>query len=222
LLGLASAAGPQSTDLAMADKSHWERVYADRADDAFSWFQRHPLRSLSLIAASGVDSDAAIIDVGGGASRLTAELLSQGFVDLWVLDIAVTALAVARKQLGASADRVHWIEEDVTRVDLPPARFDIWHDRAVFHFLTDPRERAAYVGAALRAVKPGGYLIIAAFAEDGPERCSGLPVARYDAASLASQFGDGCSLLRTEEEIHLTPAGKEQHFRYCLLRRQAP
>jgi ubiquinone/menaquinone biosynthesis C-methylase UbiE len=215
----APAAAPHAIDLPMADKSHWDCVYADRADDALSWFQQHPRRSLALIAASGVGSDAAIIDVGGGASHLTADLLSEGFADLWVLDISATALAASRTRLGAYADRVHWIEADVTQVDLPPARFDIWHDRAVFHFLTEPADCAAYAAAALCAVKPGGHLIIATFAEDGPEQCSGLPVARYDAASLASQFGDGCSLVHTAKEAHLTPAGKEQQFRYCLLRR---
>jgi ubiquinone/menaquinone biosynthesis C-methylase UbiE len=203
----------------VSDKSHWDRVYDDRAEDALSWFQQHPVRSLALVDASGVGPDASIIDVGGGASSFVADLLSRGFSDLWLLDISAAALAAARNRLGADADRIHWMEADVIRVDLPPANFDIWHDRAVFHFLTKPAEQAAYVEKACATVKPGGHLIIATFAEDGPERCSGLPVARYDAASLRAQFAHCCELLHTDKEVHRTPAGKLQQFRYFLLKR---
>jgi ubiquinone/menaquinone biosynthesis C-methylase UbiE len=203
----------------MTDKSRWDRIYKDTSSDALSWFQQHAERSLALITASDVGADATIIDVGGGASGLTADLMKRGFSDLWVLDISATALAGARARLGADAARIHWVEADVTRVELPPAHFDIWHDRAVFHFLTEPSARAAYVEKACGAVKPGGHLIIATFAEDGPERCSGLPVARYDAASLKAQFVDCCELLDTEKEVHSTPAGKQQQFRYFLLKR---
>ena len=206
----------------MSDKAHWDRVYAERADDALSWYQRHAVRSLALIAATGVGPDGAIIDVGGGASGLAADLLARGYSDLWLLDISATALDAARKRLGADAARIRWVEADVTRAELPFGYFDVWHDRAVFHFLIDPAERAAYVATALRAVKPGGHLIIATFAEDGPQRCSGLPVARYDAQSLHAQFGETCELLHTEREAHRTPAGQIQQFRYCHLRRNAP
>lgn len=204
----------------MTDKSHWDRIYKDTSSDALSWFQQHSERSLALITASDVGADATIIDVGGGASGLAADLLKRGFSDLWVLDISATALAAARARLGADAARIHWVEADVTRVELPPAHFDIWHDRAVFHFLTEPSTRAAYVEKACAAVKPGGHLIIATFAENGPERCSGLPVARYDSVSMQSQFADCCELLRSEKEAHTTPAGRLQQFRYCLLHRK--
>lgn len=204
----------------MTDKSHWDRIYKDTSSDALSWFQQHSERSLALITASDVGADATIIDVGGGASNLAADLLKRGFSDLWVLDISATALAAARARLGADAARIHWVEADVTRVELPPAHFDIWHDRAVFHFLTEPSTRAAYVEKACAAVKPGGHLIIATFAENGPERCSGLPVARYDSVSMQSQFADCCELLRSEKEAHTTPAGRLQQFRYCLLHRK--
>ena len=206
----------------MPDKAHWDRVYAARADDALSWYQARAERSLALIEASGVGQRGAIIDVGGGASSLTADLLHDGYSDLWLLDISATALAAARQRLGADAAHIHWVEADVIRAELPPGYFDIWHDRAVFHFLTDPAERKAYVTAALRALKPGGHIIIATFAEDGPERCSGLPVARYDAPTLHAQFGAACALLHTEREVHRTPAGQLQQFRYCHLRCKAP
>jgi SAM-dependent methyltransferase len=203
----------------MSDKAHWEKVYADRASDAQSWFQRYPARSLELIASRGADRDAVIIDVGGGASGLTGELLRLGYSELWVLDISAAALTTASQNLGEGASRVHWVEADVTRARLPSGHYDIWHDRAVFHFLVTPADRQAYVSIALRAIKPGGLLIMATFAEDGPERCSGLPVARYDAVALAAQFGDACKLLRTEKEVHRAPEGKSQSFRYCVLRR---
>ena len=205
----------------MADKVHWEGIYRGRADDALSWYQRHAFRSLALIAASGVGRDAEIIDVGGGASSLAADLLHKGYAHLWVLDISPAALAAARKRLGDEAARIHWVEADVTRAQLPAAHFDIWHDRAVFHFLTEPAARAAYVAQACAAVKPGGHAIIATFAEDGPEQCSGLPVVRYDAPSLHAQFGDAWELLHTEKESHRTPTGGLQQFRYCHLRRLA-
>jgi len=178
------------------DKLHWGRIYKDRADNALSWFQQHSLRSLALVDAGGLGPDATIIDVGGGASRFIADLLSRGFSDLWLLEISATALAAARASLGADAALIQWVEADVTRVALPPAYFDIWHDRAVFHFLTEPEARAAYLETACAAVKPGGHLIIATFAQDGPQKCSGLPVARYDAASLQAQFADCCAWRR--------------------------
>ena len=203
----------------MADKTHWDQVYAAKTDDALSWYQAHAWRSLALIEGSGVDRDAAIIDVGGGASTLAADLLDRGYANLWVLDISPAALAAARTRIGKDAARIHWVEADVTRAVLPPAHFMIWHDRAVFHFLTEAAARAAYVAKARATVKPGGHVIIATFAEDGPEQCSGLPVVRYDAPSLHAQFGDAWELLHTEREAHRTPAGGLQQFRYCHLRR---
>ena len=202
----------------MTDKAHWDRIYTGKADDALSWYQRHAERSLALIGATGLGRDAAIIDVGGGASTLTADLLHRGYSNLWVLDISAAALDAARKRLGEDAANVHWVEADVMQVELPAGYFDIWHDRAVFHFLTTPDRLAAYVAQASAAVKPGGHLVIATFAEDGPEQCSGLPVARYDAETLHAQFGAAWELLHTEKEAHRTPAGELQQFRYCHLR----
>jgi ubiquinone/menaquinone biosynthesis C-methylase UbiE len=203
----------------VSDKSHWDGVYSDRAGDALSWYQAYPERSLELIRDCGIGTDAGIIDVGGGTSGLAFELLRQGFSGLWVLDISAAALAAARNRLGADAARVQWVEADITRAQLPAAQFDVWHDRAVFHFFTDPAQQAAYVEKASAAVKPGGHLVISTFDADGPEQCSGLPVARYDVASLQSRFVGRFELMRSEREEHRTPAGKLQRFRYFVLRR---
>ena len=205
----------------MASKAHWEQVYAGKAVNQVSWFQAHPEYSLRLIHATGLDRDAAIIDVGGGASTLVDDLLADGYRDLTVLDLSGTALASARARLGEPAAAVHWIEADITQIELPDRRYDLWHDRAVFHFLTEAREREVYVRTVLRAVKPGGHVIVASFAEDGPERCSGLPIVRYRPDSLHAEFGDAFTLLRHETEAHQTPAGKVQQFVYCYCRKTA-
>ena len=205
----------------MPAKDHWDTVYSTRPDDAVSWFQAHAEQSLRLIAAAGLQHSAAIIDVGGGASTLVDDLLHQGFEHLSVLDLSAAALSVARARLGARAAEVQWIEGDITRVELPVHAYDLWHDRAVFHFLTDPLQRQAYVDAVMRAVKPGGHVIVATFAKDGPLECSGLTVARYDAAELHAQFGAALTLVRHENETHLTPAGVAQKFVYCHFRKGA-
>lgn len=205
----------------MISKEHWEKVYASKPADGVSWFQEHANRSINLIRATGAGKEAAIIDVGGGASTLVDDLLADGYRALSVLDLSGAALAVARQRLGARADAVSWIEADVTSAELPPLGYDVWHDRAVFHFLTSAEERAAYVAAVLRAVKPGGHVIVATFAEDGPTRCSDLPVVRYDAASLHGEFGAPFALLRHEKEEHHTPGGKVQNFVYCFCRKIA-
>jgi SAM-dependent methyltransferase len=203
----------------MQSRSHWERVYATRSPQSVSWYQPHALESLRLIRETGLPKSAAIIDVGGGASALVDDLLHDGFTDLTVLDMSSTALAATRERLGDDARRVQWIARDATAADLPPQRYDLWHDRAVFHFLTHADERAAYVAAVLRAVKPGGHVIVGSFAEDGPTECSGLPVMRYSADSLHAEFGAPFTLLRHEREEHHTPAGKVQHFIWCWCRR---
>ncbi|MFH1816062.1 MAG: class I SAM-dependent methyltransferase [Pseudomonadota bacterium] len=202
-------------------KKHWEDVYASKAPDSVSWFQPHAQHSLDLIARAGIGLDAAIIDVGGGASTLVDDLLARGHTDLSVLDLSATALHAAQARLGDAAARVKWIEADITTVELPPRRFDLWHDRAVFHFLTDSAQRDAYVATVLRAVKPGGHVIVAAFAEDGPERCSGLQVMRYGANALHAQFGARFELLEHSREVHHTPTGVVQQFVYCFCRRSA-
>ena len=205
----------------MPDKAHWENVYGTRATDSVSWFQPHAERSLKLIRALGVTTEARILDVGGGASVLVDDLLDSGFMNLAVLDISGAALAAARTRLGVRAAAVTWHEADVTRAELPRHSVDVWHDRAVFHFLTTPEQREAYVRQVLHAMRPGGFVIVATFAEDGPTECSGLPVIRYDAAHLHGEFGTPFELLGHEHEEHQTPAGKLQSFLYCYCRRAA-
>lgn len=203
----------------MQSKSHWEKVYGSKATDAVSWFQEHAERSLQLIEQTGVDHSAAIIDVGGGASVLVDDLLDHGYTNLTVLDLSGAALAKARARLGERGEQVRWIESDVTTAPLAPHSIDVWHDRAVFHFLTDQTDRQAYVAQVMRAVKPGGFVIVATFAEDGPTQCSGLPVRRYRADELHAEFGGGFELLRHEKEAHQTPGGKVQSFVYCYCRK---
>ena len=203
----------------MQTKEHWEKVYTTKATDAMSWFQPHAELSLDLVKTTGAGKDAAIIDVGGGASTLVDDLLAEGYSDLSVLDLSAAALAAARQRLGGNEEKVCWIEGDITLVDLPTRRYDIWHDRAVFHFLTTQRERDAYVRKVYYSVKPGGHVIIATFAEDGPLQCSGLPVMRYRADELHDEFGDAFTLLRHQKEAHHTPAGAVQQFVYCYCRR---
>ena len=203
----------------MQDKSHWESIYGTRSAEAVSWYQRHAARSLEMIRAAAPDLASPIIDVGGGASVLVDELLTAGYTDLTVMDLAGTALAVARSRLGARADEVHWLEADVRQVALPAAHYALWHDRAVFHFLTEPGDGAAYVAQVERSVRSGGHVLVATFAEDGPTRCSGLPVARYSAAALHDAFGPAFELVSTAREEHLTPAGAAQAFTFCLCRR---
>lgn len=203
----------------MPAKEHWEQVYSTKPADQVSWFQVHAARSLRLIHETGVPLGASIIDVGGGASTLVDDLLHAGYQSLTVLDMSGVALAAAQARVGSSARRVRWIEADITDAALPADAYDVWHDRAVFHFLTSAQDRRAYVEAALRAVKPGGHVILATFAEGGPTQCSGLPVMRYSAASLQAEFGSPFVLLRHEQEEHQTPSGNIQKFVYCHFRK---
>jgi 2-polyprenyl-3-methyl-5-hydroxy-6-metoxy-1,4-benzoquinol methylase len=193
---------------------HWEAVYSNKATDQVSWFQPHAASSLRLIAES-VGTDANIIDVGGGASVLVDDLLDAGYRNLTVLDLAQSALAVSQARLGERAQSVQWRVGDVTQVELPVAQYDVWHDRAVFHFLTDPDDRARYVAQVLKSVKPGGRVIVATFGPGGPLQCSGLDVVRYAPDALHAEFGAPFRLLKHETEIHHTPTGKEQEFVYC-------
>lgn len=202
----------------MQRKEHWERVYSTRQITEVSWFQEHAVRSLRLIEATAVPKSAAIIDVGGGASVLADDLLQAGYSNVTVLDLSRAALQAAQNRLGARAARVAWLEGDITTIRLPAHAFDVWHDRAVFHFLTTAEQRQAYVRQVLCAVKPGGHVIVSTFAEDGPLQCSGLPVMRYSAAGLHAEFGSPFELLRHEKEEHLTPTGRTQNFVYCYCR----
>lgn len=199
----------------MVDRhQHWEGVYRNKAVDEVSWFQPHAASSLRLIEGCA-DKDAHIIDVGGGASVLVDGLLDAGYRNLTVLDLAEAALAASRTRLGVRAQSVQWIAGDITQVALPAAHYDVWHDRAVFHFLTDPADRARYVEQVLKSVKPGGHVIVAAFGPGGPLQCSGLDVVRYTPDALHAEFGAPFHVLGHETEIHQTPAGKEQEFVYC-------
>jgi 2-polyprenyl-3-methyl-5-hydroxy-6-metoxy-1,4-benzoquinol methylase len=202
----------------MQPKSHWEKVYSSKASTAVSWFQEHAERSLQLIRDTGVARSGAIIDVGGGASTLVDDLLNDAYSDLTVLDLSGCALAAAQTRLGTASQRVKWLEANIIEVRLPIHAYDIWHDRAVYHFLTSPLEREAYVQAVQHTVKPGGHVIVATFAPDGPSQCSGLPVMRYSASQLHAQFGKPFTLVRHEREVHQTPAGAVQSFVYCYCR----
>lgn len=202
----------------MDSKGHWENVYTAKTPDSVSWFQPHAAKSLNLIRSLCIDKSANIIDVGGGASTLVDDLLNEGYAHLSVLDLSAAALSIARSRLGEAASQVKWLQADVTQLEIETHSVDVWHDRAVFHFLTTQMDRDRYVASVLKAVKPGGYVIVATFAEDGPEQCSGLPVRRYAANQLHSQFGAPFELLGHEKETHKTPFGTEQSFIYCYCR----
>lgn len=203
----------------MQSKSHWEEVYSHKADTAMSWFQPHAETSLRLVEQLVLAPVDPIIDVGGGASHLVDELLLRSYEDVSVLDISATALAIARKRLGEDAKRVHWLAGDILQVELPPQHFALWHDRAVFHFLTGQQDRQRYVQRLLQALRPDGRAIIATFADDGPTQCSGLPVMRYNADQLAAELGPQFHLLQHERQTHITPAGKEQRFLFAVFQR---
>lgn len=199
--------------------SHWDHIYTTKTAREVSWFEETPGVSLRLLDDAGMTTSSCIIDIGGGASTLVDSLLARGLGCVAVLDVSAEALAQARTRLGADAERVQWIAADVTAEWEVTAR-DLWHDRAVFHFLTAAGDRAAYVRAMLRTLRPGGSAIIATFAADGPERCSGLPVLRYSPDQLASELGRAFELAASERHIHQTPWGAPQAFQYSRLRRQ--
>lgn len=205
----------------MKEKEHWENVYTNKKSNEVSWFQEHAHRSLKLIQDANLPKTSAIIDVGGGASTLVDDLLDRGYRNLTVLDLSGAALATAKSRLGERAIQVQWIEANILKADLTAQTYDVWHDRAVFHFLTTVEERNTYVETVFKAVKPGGLVIVATFAEDGPTKCSGLPVMRYSAHDLHAEFGAAFQLIHQEKESHLTPGGNEQKFVYCLCRRMA-
>lgn len=204
--------------MASEREEHWNDIYTRKREDEVSWYQPEAAISLDLVARCALPAPAKILDVGGGASRLVDGLLDRGFEDVSVLDVSAAALAKSRERLGERAARVRWIVADVTTFD-PPERFDLWHDRAVYHFLTASEDRAAYARSLERAVAPGGHVIVGTFALDGPERCSGLPIVRYDAATLAASLGASFSLVESVRHEHTTPAGKVQAFTFVRLAR---
>ena len=204
----------------MTDKQqHWETVYRTKAPDAVSWYRSHLDTSLALIERAAPDRNTAVLDVGGGASTLVDDLLARGYRDLSVLDISAAALNVARERLGEAADKVTWLAADLLDAPLPQARYELWHDRAVFHFLTEAEQRACYLRQLTRALKPGGHAVLATFGPQGPLKCSGLDTVRYDAGELARVLGDGFALVDSTLEFHATPFGTTQPFLYALFRR---
>jgi len=202
----------------MTTKAHWDHVYETRAVDEVSWYRPHLEVSLRLVEQATPDAGGAVIDVGGGEATLVDDLVARGYRDLTVLDISAAAIEVAKGRLGPAGASVHWIAGDITEVELESARYDVWHDRAVFHFLTDADDRAAYVRQVGRAVRPGGHVIVGTFGPDGPEKCSGLDVVRYDAERLHGEFGPQFRLLDSVNELHRTPWGTPQEFMYCFCR----
>jgi 2-polyprenyl-3-methyl-5-hydroxy-6-metoxy-1,4-benzoquinol methylase len=203
----------------MQSKSHWENIYQTKDATQVSWFQQHPELSFQFIEQTRVDKSGQIIDVGGGASTLVDDLLARGYENITVLDISAAALQVAQQRLGRLASKVTWLEANITQVELPHSFYDVWHDRAVFHFLTRAEDRAQYVKSVQHSVKTGGHVIVATFGLEGPLRCSGLEVVRYSPDSLHDEFGNDFELVDTTNELHQTPFGKEQEFIYCYCRK---
>jgi 2-polyprenyl-3-methyl-5-hydroxy-6-metoxy-1,4-benzoquinol methylase len=204
----------------MNSKTHWEHIYETKAPTQVSWYQAHAQLSLQLIQHTGIQTTEPIIDVGGGASPLVDDLLVAGFQHITVLDISAAALDLARQRLGARAVDVNWLEADITQTDLPAQAYAVWHDRAVFHFLTQAADRQHYVQQVRHSVRPGGHVIIATFAVDGPQKCSNLDVVRYGPESLHHEFGDDFELVADLRESHHTPFNTEQKFIYCYCRKR--
>jgi 2-polyprenyl-3-methyl-5-hydroxy-6-metoxy-1,4-benzoquinol methylase len=199
-------------------EAHWEKIYNAKAPEAVSWYRPHLETSLALIERAAGECSASIIDVGGGPSTLVDDLLAHGYENVTVLDISQTALDLAKHRLGPGAERVRWRLADVAHAELPAHAYDVWHDRAVFHFLTEPQDRVGYVQNVMHAVKRGGHVIVSTFGPEGPSKCSGLDVVRYDAQSLHDQFGKRFRLIESAKEMHQTPWGATQQFLYCYCR----
>lgn len=204
----------------MEAKTHWETVYGKKAPDAVSWYAPHLDRSLAYLRKTGVATNGSVIDVGGGESTLVDDLVEAGYSNVTVLDISERALEVARARLGDRKARVTWLAADVLQHQFAKAAYDVWHDRAVFHFMTSEEQRRRYVQQVLQALKPGGFAIVGAFGPDGPTQCSGLPVARYGAEALHEEFGGPFQLVDHSVDTHTTPWGTPQQFVYCYCRLQ--
>jgi 2-polyprenyl-3-methyl-5-hydroxy-6-metoxy-1,4-benzoquinol methylase len=202
----------------MSVETHWEKIYREKAPEALSWYRPHLDISLSLLEKAAPLRTLSIIDVGGGESTLVDDLLARGYENVSVLDVSQTAIEVTKKRLGIASDLVHWITADVADFEFALNTYDVWHDRAVFHFLTATTKRRAYVRQVARSVKPGGHVLVGTFGPEGPKKCSGLDVVRYDANALHAEFGARFRLLETAKELHNTPFGTTQQFLYCLCR----
>ncbi len=203
----------------MSQKDHWEQVYSTRITEKLGWFKPHLQTSLSWIKGLSLTVDAPIIDVGGGASTLVEDLLDAGYRSITVLDISAKALSSVKARTGKKAELVTWLDGDITSVDLPTHYYELWHDRAVFHFLTELEQQRKYRDNLLKALKPGGHLIIGTFAPEAPPKCSGLPVQRYSPEQLENTLGGEFELQRHHKELHITPGGVEQMYLYCYFRR---
>lgn len=199
-------------------RSHWDEIYRTRNPSQLSWFQRDAKLSLELIARASPDRESAIVDVGAGASTLVDGLLAAGYSHITLLDVSADALAHSRQRISPAPTSLVWLIGDVLTADLPSASVGVWHDRAVFHFLIAAADRSRYVERVKLAVRPGGYVVVATFAEDGPSRCSGLPAARYSTPALHGEFGADFRLIESCPEEHVTPSGAVQTFTYCMLR----
>jgi len=199
----------------MDAKKHWENVYTTKQPEAVSWYRPHLETSLALVERAAHSHSASIIDIGAGESTLVDDLLARGYEKITVLDVSQTALEVTKKRLGLLAEQVNWIAADITQVRLESPAYDVWHDRAVFHFLTSIEQRAAYVRNVAKSVNPGGHVIVSTFGPEGPTKCSGLEVMRYDAESLHNEFGTRFRLVKSLKELHRTPFGTTQQFLYC-------
>jgi SAM-dependent methyltransferase len=202
----------------MDAKKHWEKVYTTREPETVSWYRAHLETSVALIERAVHSRSACIIDIGAGESTLVDDLIAMGYDNIAVLDISQTAFDVTKKRLGPLAEKTKWIVADITQVELEPLAYDVWHDRAVFHFLTSNEQRAAYVRKVKKAVKPGGHVIVSTFGPEGPAKCSGLEVMRYNAESLHGEFGPRFRLVESSKELHQTPLGTTQQFLYCYCR----
>ena len=202
----------------MNAQTHWENIYGTKAPDAVSWYRAHLEKSLELIEHAARGHSASIIDVGGGESTLVDDLVARGYRNITVLDISQIAIDVTKKRLGSASEDIHWLIADITSAELEPRSYNVWHDRAVFHFLTTADARMAYVRQVAKAVRAGGHVIVSTFGPEGPTKCSGLDVVRYDAEALHEEFGVRFQLLGSSAELHQTPFGTTQQFLYCLCR----
>ena len=202
----------------MDAKTHWEKVYTTKEPEAVSWYREHLETSLALIERAAPSRLVSIIDIGAGESTLVDDLLARRYENITVLDVSQTAVDVTKRRLGLLARQVKWIVADITQVQLESFAYDVWHDRAVFHFLTSIEQRAAYVRNVAKAVKPGGHVIVSTFGSEGPTKCSGLEVMRYNAESLHGEFGPRFRLVESSKELHHTPFGTTQQFLYCYCR----
>lgn len=205
----------------MSRREHWQEVYGSKPANRLGWYRPRLDTSLAWIRSLELETDAPVIDVGTGASTLAEDLLEEGFTAITLLDISDRALDAVRRRLGDKASAFSWIAADITEAELPSGAFRLWHDRAVFHFLTNPDDRACYRRQLDASLAAGGYLIIGVFAPDAPPRCSGLPVQRYALDALVDELGNNFELVRHRHELHVTPGGVEQAYLYCLFRKIA-